>query len=676
MSPRSIVVGLVCVALFCSASYFNDHVLRQSHFAGNHLAPGVFAVLAVFLFGVNPLLAWLRPGWAFNGRELAVILVLLVAACGVPSAGLQRDFISKLVLPHSFAQKELAWKKWDIVNQAPDQLVADYEETDGRVLTQFLQGQQSGEAFGLGDIPWDGFDQTLAAWLPALLMLCLAGVGLALVLHRQWSHNEHLPYPLAEVIQSFLPDDQGKQSSLYRDRLFLYAFLAVFLLHFNNYLHAQFDLSVRVSRFFDLKPFTENLPSYYEPHLGFLQFNVYFAVVGVAYFLPRDISFSIGIGPAVLAFIVGTLTLYGFDLTGRHGGSVVNFMQLGSYLGLFLMLLYTGRHFYQGVLRAALLLRKTQPEEREAVFGARLFLVGITAWCIWLMSIGLDWPLVLIYTAMVFIIHVVMSRILAETGFFFVQPVIYPAILLTGLMGAQALGPQSVLLMLLVSAVIWVYDPRQAFMPYIVNGFKVLEHKGVSQAKVAPWTLVALAVGLFTGIPAALYFIYSGGIRNVNEWGSNTPVRRAYDATIDVSERLNAQGRLESAEAISGLERFLEISPQTPALTGFLAGLFLVLLFSWGRLRFRWWPIHPVMFATWTGYAIRVFAVPFLIGWFIKTVVLKYGGESLYTRLKPLMIGLIAGEIMGGVVPLVINAVYYLYFSGGQVPEAFRTLPG
>ncbi len=676
MSARSVVFGLVCVGLFCIASYFNDHVLGQSHFAGNHLAPGVFGVMAIVLFGINPVLSRLRPGWAFTGREVAVLMTLLFAGCGVISAGLQRDFISKLVMPHSYAQKEVAWQKYEVLERVPDQLIADNEATDGRVLTGFLQGQPMGQDFGLEDIPWEGFTRTFSAWLPALMLLGLAGVGLALVLHRQWSHNEHLPYPLAEIFNSFLPTEEGKASSLFRNRLFLVAFAAVFALHFNNYLNVQFDLSVRILRWFDLKPFTQNVPSVYEPMLGFLSFDLYFAVIGIAFFLPRDISFSIGIGPLFFALIFGTLALYGFETGGRHGGAVANYMQMGSYLGLFLMLAYTGRHFYQGVFRAAVFLRRPRPEEKDSVFGARLFLLGITGWCAWLLWLGLDWPLVLIYTFIVLVIHVVMSRILAESGFFFIQPVIYPAVLLTGLMGAQALGPQSVLLMLLVSAVIWVYDPRQAFLPYIVNAFKLLEHRGVSQKRVAPWTLAALLVALCTGVPAALFFIYQGGLRNVNSWGTGTPVTRAYDATADVAERLNAQGRLEEAEAISGFDRILAISPQTPGLVGFLAGLALVLLFSWGRLRFRWWPLHPVMFATWTGYNIRVFAMPFLIGWFIKTVVLKYGGESLYNKLKPFMIGLVAGEIMGGIVPLLVNSIYYLYFSDGQIPETFRTLPG
>lgn len=676
MSARSVVLGLICVGLFCIASYFNDHVLQQSHFAGNHLAPGVFGVMALVVFAVNPVLAWLRPGWAFTGREVAVLLTLLFAACCVISAGLQRDFISKLVMPHSYAKKEVAWQKYDVVNRAPEQLIADNEATDGRVLTGFLQGQPTGQSFGLEDIPWEGFTRTFSAWFPALLLLCLAGVGLALVLHRQWSHNEHLPYPLAEIFNAFLPTEEGKASSLFRNRLFLLAFAAVFALHFNNYLNRQFDLSVQILRWFELKPFTQNVPSVYAPMLDFLNFHLYFAVIGIAFFLPRDISFSIGIGPVFFALVFGTLAWYGFETGGRHGGGVANYMQLGSYLGLFLMLVYTGRHFYQGVFRSALFLRRPRPEEKDSVLGARMFLFGMAGWFIWLFNLGLDWPLVLIYTAIVLVIHVVMARILAESGLFFIQPVIYPAVLLTGLMGAQALGPQAVLLMLLVSAVIWVYDPRQAFLPYIVNAFKLLEHRGVSQSKVAPWTLVAFLVALGTGIPAALFFIYDGGLRNVSRWGTTTPVTRAYDATVDVAERLNAQGRLEEAESIAGFERLLAISPQTPGLVGFVAGLALVLLFSWGRLRFRWWPLHPVMFATWTGYNIRVFAMPFLIGWFIKLVVLKYGGESLYTKLKPLMIGLVAGEVMGGIVPLVVNSVYYLYFSDGQIPESFRTLPG
>jgi hypothetical protein len=50
----------------------------------------------------------------------------------------------------------------------------------------------------------------------------------------------------------------------------------------------------------------------------------------------------------------------------------------------------------------------------------------------------------------------------------------------------------------------------------------------------------------------------------------------------------------------------------------------------------------------------------FMIGWIIKTLVNKYGGEKMYQSLKPFMIGVIAGDMAGQFVPMLAGTVYYL----------------
>jgi hypothetical protein len=61
------------------------------------------------------------------------------------------------------------------------------------------------------------------------------------------------------------------------------------------------------------------------------------------------------------------------------------------------------------------------------------------------------------------------------------------------------------------------------------------------------------------------------------------------------------------------------------------------------------------------------------VGWAIKVLVTKYGGASWYQRLKPFMFGLIAGEMLGGLMPMVVGLVYWLVT--GQLPKVFNVLP-
>ena len=103
------------------------------------------------------------------------------------------------------------------------------------------------------------------------------------------------------------------------------------------------------------------------------------------------------------------------------------------------------------------------------------------------------------------------------------------------------------------------------------------------------------------------------------------------------------------------------MTPSKPAVISFCVSAGMVLLFSFLRLRLPKWPLHPVLFLTFMTYAGRQFYFSFLVAWFIKTIVMKYGGIQIYQKLKPFMIGIIVGELFGAILPIIISFIYYLF---------------
>ena len=74
------------------------------------------------------------------------------------------------------------------------------------------------------------------------------------------------------------------------------------------------------------------------------------------------------------------------------------------------------------------------------------------------------------------------------------------------------------------------------------------------------------------------------------------------------------------------------------------------------------------------GFSVIIsFALTFFIGWVIKKLVIKYGGTGVYNRARPFMIGLIAGEIFGAILPSIVAAIYYVV-TNGEMPKAFHVL--
>jgi len=147
-----------------------------------------------------------------------------------------------------------------------------------------------------------------------------------------------------------------------------------------------------------------------------------------------------------------------------------------------------------------------------------------------------------------------------------------------------------------------------------------------------------------------------------------------FENAVDIKQKLESQETLEESRQVSGFGRYKEMAPNVFCLICMGAGLILVLLLTAGRLTFPKWPLHPVLLLTWATEPLNRMCGAFLVGWLIKVLVVKYGGRGGFQRLKPLIMGLIAGEVMGAILPSIVGVVYFLIT--GESPKAFHVLPG
>jgi hypothetical protein len=68
------------------------------------------------------------------------------------------------------------------------------------------------------------------------------------------------------------------------------------------------------------------------------------------------------------------------------------------------------------------------------------------------------------------------------------------------------------------------------------------------------------------------------------------------------------------------------------------------------RLRFWWWPLHPVGYIVGNSWGMHWYLTAFLVGWGAKSLVIRYGGLRLYRATLPLAIGLIAGDVLNSAI--------------------------
>ncbi len=666
MTLRAAILGLLGAAFICGFTYYNDCVLHQSLLISDHMPVLIYGALLLFVTLGNPLLRRVRARLALQPAELALIMALVLSACCVPAFGLLRTFTASLMLPHHHALKEPAWREHEIVKLVPEQMLADVSSDEDATLTAFVQGLSEGnQHIPWNRIPWGAWARTLAFWLPIVLLLWVGLVALALAIHPQWSQHEQLPYPIAAFADSLLRGRDAARPVL-GSRLFWLGCGGVWFIYAWNYLQGWFPELVPFKLNLSFWPLANLFPTFMQGGGGrLLVVNLRFMPIGFAFFLAGDVSFSLGIGPYLWCLVVGLFASFGIalengDYQSLRPASLVNF---GAYLGMLLAILYCGRYYYANLLKRAVGLRGNAGTEQ--VWALRVFMVCTAAFTALLATAGLDWPLAVGYAFGTIVIFVVVSRISAETGLFFIQVSTFPCVVLWGLMGSQALGPRAIAILCLLSGVL-LLDPREALMPYVVNALRLLEWHRLKLGRTAVLCVLAIVLGLCIAVPVTLYFQYDRGLETVDSW---TQLATSFPFTnaLAAKRELAGRGKLAESESLRGLERFHHLQPNRACLVAFLAGLGLVLLCSAGRVRYTRWPIHPVLFLIWGTYPAWRFAPCFLLGWLIKGLAVRYGGSQLYRRLLPLFTGLIAGEILGYLTGIVAGLSYSL--ATGELPR-------
>ncbi|HUU53667.1 MAG TPA: DUF6784 domain-containing protein, partial [Armatimonadota bacterium] len=88
------------------------------------------------------------------------------------------------------------------------------------------------------------------------------------------------------------------------------------------------------------------------------------------------------------------------------------------------------------------------------------------------------------------------------------------------------------------------------------------------------------------------------------------------------------------------------------------AGAVVALVLGALRLRFWWWPFHPIGYLAAFCWGMHWYSQPFFLGWLLKSAAIRYGGLPLYRRTVPLAIGLIVGDFVSqGIWVLVLTVL-------------------
>jgi hypothetical protein len=232
-------------------------------------------------------------------------------------------------------------------------------------------------------------------------------------------------------------------------------------------------------------------------------------------------------------------------------------------------------------------------------------------------------------------------------------------LLIPALVGFEAISPTNYFTSTLTRWMLWS-DPRTAALPFVLNGLNASETMADTKPKtVAPWLGALIVLGFVICLGVTFWFQYNFSANPADEWGRVEKPSIPFDTTARHISHLINRDSLSAAVSEGVWERLSAARPDGQMLSFVFAGIVVTALLALARLKFTWWPIHPILMVSMAQWEMIVIAPSILLGWAIRATVIGMGGASAYLKLKPLMVGVIAGELLSAIVWTLVAAIYY-----------------
>lgn len=627
VTPRALITALVLMPLNAYWVVMMESVRYSAHPTTISLFFNCVFILVV-LAGLNTLVRLVRPRWAYAQGELLLIYSMLC----IGSCMASHDFTQILV-------PSLAWP-FSQANSANG-----YESLFWRFLPKWAMMSNHDAARGF----WFGNDtlytrEHILAWLPAVITWTLFVSVLLWVMQcvnvlirKQWTDNEKLAYPLVKIpmqITDTQPFGRGdNEASLIRNRLFWVGFLLAFTIDLFNSLNYYFPSippigtpgngasSWNLQTWVTTKPWNA---------IQWTPLSFYPFVVGLGMLMPMDFLFSSWFFYWTWKLQNVIVAANAWDADSRM--PYANYQAFGAYMVFFVSTLWMSRHYLKKVVGCALGLRSDIDDSdeplryRTALWGLGAGLVVLVGFS---MLLGMAWWLAVAFFFIYLALALAITRMRAELG----TPVhdlhfTGPDWTLTDLLGPRNLAPQS---LAVFSLFYWFNRAYRGHpMPFQLEGFKMAEQTG-ARRDMRAWFWALLFAGVF-GVVCAFWALLH--CYYINGGTAKVVVGSAFGS--------------EAWDRYAGWMRD-PTGPNSHVAIAIAAGFLFAGFLQAMRIRFFWWPFHPLAYAVSGSWEMNLLWMPLFIAWVIKSVLLRFdiGGRRFQASL-PFFFGLILGQIIPG----------------------------
>lgn len=613
VTARSIFIGLVLMPV--NVYWVTVVEVRWYSLDGSCLPLFITPVFMLFVLAlINLLLVRFLPRYAFSQAELLVIYLMVVISETLAGHDMVQNLFGTLGHPFRFATRENKWEEL-FLKYIPTWLTVQ----DPTALRGFYEGREvwwRPENLGPFLVP-------LLAWGLFMFVLIWVMLCINVLVRKHWTEHEHLAYPLIVLP---LELTRGQESfRFFRNRLMWTGFAVAVAIDILNGLHEWYPTLpyLRYIKLYDLQQHFSSAPL---KAMGWTPISMYPFAIGLAFFLPVDLSFS-----CWFFYVVAKLERAFAAIIGWRTVDAPYLWQQasGGWLALAVVaLLATRSHFrelWRHLMGGKTVLRDADEPMayRTAAVG---IVVGLAALTIFSTAAGMSTATALAFLAIYYLLSIAMTRVRAELGtpheIYFVNP----HRILVELIGVRNISPRD---LTALSTTYWFNRCYRCHpMPVQLEGFKMAEFANLNRRWLAGAMLIA---SLF-----AIIFSY---------W-----------ANLSVTFREGATARCVGYKAWVGWETYNRlaswlqnpIGPSYPHIAAMVFGAFVVVALKALRYRYANLPLHPAGYALAISFAMDYFWFAFFVSWAIKVVIMRYWGQKAHRQGIWFFLGLISGDYFAG----------------------------
>jgi hypothetical protein len=599
---RAILIGIILVVVNAYWIGIASELWYALFTLVNPFSNAIFTLLVVILIAF--ILKKISHKFQLTSAELVIIYSMVTMVSTISGHSVMMFVMGALAQPYWFASPENEWQSlfWQYI---PSWITV----TNTDILDGYFTGESTFHTMKHIKA-WAG---PVLIWTCFIFFLWFSLLCIISILRKQWIENEKLSYPIVQ-----LPLAMAADREFFKAKLMWIGFAVSGSIRLLNGFHdlfpalPYFPYTYRLDQFFTEKPWSA---------VGYTTLFFNFGIVGLTYFMPLNLSFSCWFffwltrAERVFASMAGWNELY------------LNERASGAWLGIGLIALWGARRHLIAIAKHVIGLSPLDDSQEPMGYKPAVILfifsfMVIAGFCYFA---GMSIWAILMFFLLYFLLAIAIAKVRAELGPPYHEIVhMNPRSWMVQMFGSRRLLGKNLTIM----TFLYPFNRcnRAHPMPCQIESFKLAERVGMNNRKLIKGMTIAIFVGAIASFWAYLQFAYHFG----------------------------ALGKLRGGLGWAGWEPFNPLQGwlQYPQGTdvraiGFLGtGALFVMLLQALRTRFIWWPLYPSGYvlsgAAWGG--MIYFWFPVMVSWFIKSIVLKYGGLKSHHTATFFFLGLVLGD--------------------------------